>query len=168
MASRVPTWVWVVIGVVALCIIGLLAVAGMGVYFVARQVDSEAASPARAEEAFDRERGRFKDQKPVIEIDDDDRVKSETLKAALKTPGDGRKLKHLSILAWDADDERLVRIEVPFWLLRLKEDPLDILADSGIRGERIRITVDDIERMGPRLLIDHRGRRGDRVLVWTQ
>lgn len=167
-ASRVPTWVWVVIGIVAVCIIGLLAVAGMGVYFVARQVETQAASPARAEEAFGRERARFKDQKPVIEIDEDDNVKAEALEAALKTPGERRKLDNLSVLAWDADDERLVRIDVPFWLLRLKSDPLDILADSGIRGERIRITVDDIERMGPRLLIDHRGRRGDRVLVWTQ
>jgi hypothetical protein len=167
-ATKVPTWVWVVIGIVAVCIIGLLAVAGMGVYFVARQVETEAASPARADEAFERERGRFKDQQPVIQIDEDDRVKAEALEAALKTHGDRRKLETLSILAWDADDEQLVRIDVPFWLLRLKEDPLDILADRGIRGERIRITVDDIERMGPRLLIDHRGRRGDRVLVWTQ
>jgi hypothetical protein len=167
-ATKVPTWVWVVIGIVAVCIIGLLALAGMGVYFVARQVETEAASPARAEEVFERERGRFKDQKPAIEIDEDDRVKAEALEAALKTQGERRKLDHLSVLAWDADDERLVRVDVPFWLLRLKEDPLDILADSGIGRQRIRITVDDIERMGPRLLIDHRGRRGDRVLVWTQ
>jgi hypothetical protein len=167
-ATKIPTWVWVVIGIVAVCIIGLLAAAAMGVYFVARQVETEAASPARAEAAFERERGRFKDQKPAIEIDEDDNVKTEVLEAALKSRGERRKLDHLSVLAWDSDDERLVRVDVPFWLLRLKEDPLDILSESGIRGERIRITVEDIERMGPRLLIDHRGRRGDRVLVWTQ
>lgn len=167
MANRVPTWVWVVIGIVVVCAIGLVAVAGMGIYFVAKQVDTVEASPATAEQTFERERARFKDQKPLIELDGDDNIKATHFDDP-PPAGVSRKLSTLGVMAWDSGDERLVRIDVPFWLLRFKEDPLDILADSGIHGKRIRITVADIERMGPRLLIDHRGRRGDRVLVWTQ
>ncbi|HEX2443246.1 MAG TPA: hypothetical protein VHJ77_04815 [Vicinamibacterales bacterium] len=165
MANKVPTWVWVVIGIVVVSGLGLVAVAGMGVYFVVRQVETQAASPAAAEQTFERARERFKDQKPLLELDDDDNIKATNLDQPV---GAVRKLETLSVMAWDSDDERIVHVEVPFWLLRFKEDPLDILSSSGIHGQRIRITVADIERMGPRLLIDHRGRRGDRVLVWTQ
>jgi hypothetical protein len=166
-ANRIPTWVWVVIGVVVVCALCLVAVAGFGIYFVARQVNTVEASPATADQTFEQERVRFKDQKPVIELDGDDNIRA----THFNDPGPSasrHKLESLRVMAWDSDDERLVRIDIPFWLLRLKEDPLDILADSGIHGKRVRITVADIERMGPRLLIDHRGRRGDRVLVWTQ
>jgi hypothetical protein len=165
MANKVPTWVWVLIGIVVVSGLGLVAVAGMGVYFVVRQVETQAASPAAAEQTFERARERFKDQKPLLELDDDDNIKATNLDQPV---GAVRKLETLSVMAWDSDDERIVHVEVPFWLLRFKEDPLDILSSSGIHGQRIRITVADIERMGPRLLIDHRGRRGDRVLVWTQ
>jgi hypothetical protein len=166
MANRVPTLVWVVIGCVIVCALGLVAIAGFGIYFVAKQVDTVAASPATADQTFEQERIRFKDQKPLIELDGDDNIRATHFNDPV--PATPRKLESLRVMAWDSDDERLVRIDIPFWLLRLKEDPLDILADSGIHGKRVRITVADIERMGPRLLIDHRGRRGDRVLVWTQ
>jgi hypothetical protein len=165
MATKIPTWAWVVIGVVALCILGMLAIAGMGVYFVTRQVETMAASPARAEETFERERAQFQDQKPLIELDEDDRIVRRNVQAP--AAGEPRKVETLTVLAWDADDERLIRIDLPFWLLRLKKDPLDVLADRGIHGNRLRLTVQDLERMGPRLILDHRGRRGERVLVWT-
>jgi hypothetical protein len=167
MANRVPTWVWVVVGIVVVCGLGLVAIAGMGIYLVARQVDTETASPAAAERTFEQERSRFKDQRPLIELDEDDNVKTTNMDAPLPS-GNVPKLESLAVLAWDADEERLVRVDIPFWLLRLKSDPLDILSETGFHGRRIRITVADIERMGPRLLIDHRGRRGDRVLVWTR
>jgi hypothetical protein len=166
MSKRVPTWVWVVIAIVVVCALALVAVAGMGLYYVAKQVDTVEASPATADQTFEQERARFKDQKPLIELDSDDNVTATHFDE--RPPAGARKLETLRVMAWDAGDERLVRIDIPFWLLRFKEDPLDILADSGIHGQRVRITVADIERMGPRLLIDHRGRRGDRVLVWTQ
>lgn len=167
MANRVPTWVWVVIGIVVICAIGLVGVAVTGIYFVAKQVDTVEASPATADQTFERERARFKDQKPLIELDRDDNIIATRFDEP-PPPGARPKLESLRVMAWDSGDERIVRINIPFWLIRLKDDPLDILADSGIHGKRIRITVDDIERMGPRLVIDHRGRRGDRVLVWTQ
>ena len=62
MASRVPTWVWVVIGIVVVCAIALVGVAVTGIYFVARQVDTVEASPATADQTFERERVRFKDR----------------------------------------------------------------------------------------------------------
>lgn len=167
MANRVPTWVWVVIGIVVVCAIGLVGIAVTGVYFVARQVDTAEASPATADQTFERERARFKGQKALIELDNDDNIQATHFDDPPPSGGP-QKLASLCVMAWDSDDERLVRIDIPFWLLRFKEDPLDVLAESGIHGKRIRITVADIERMGPRLVVDHRGRRGDRVLVWTQ
>jgi hypothetical protein len=32
----------------------------------------------------------------------------------------------------------------------------------------LRVTAADIDRRGPGLLIDHTGRRGERLLVWSE
>jgi hypothetical protein len=32
----------------------------------------------------------------------------------------------------------------------------------------MKLTVEDLERFGPTLIVDHKGRAGERVLVWSQ
>jgi hypothetical protein len=34
--------------------------------------------------------------------------------------------------------------------------------------EDMKLTVEDLERYGPTLILDHKERGGDRVLVWSQ
>ncbi|MGE5816004.1 MAG: hypothetical protein ACM36C_16055, partial [Acidobacteriota bacterium] len=67
------------------------------------------------------------------------------------------------------DIAQVVLVSVPFWLLRMKRGPIDVFSNTaGLRRADLHLTVDDLESLGPQLLIDHRGRHGDRVLVWTQ
>jgi hypothetical protein len=76
------------------------------------------------------------------------------------------------VLAYDPDDERLVRISIPFWLLRLAPSTkrMSFLSDNGIDfdSERVRLTLEDLERRGPGLILDHKDRHGSLVLVWTE
>lgn len=166
----VPRWAWAVIGVGALFVIGLIAVAGAGVYFVTRQVQVGEATPARAQSLFERSREPFKDMKPLIELDSDGEVlRSRFEEARAKAHASSASLDALHVLAWDADDEKVVQVAVPFWLLRLKRGPIEVFSETaGLRRADLRITVDDLEALGPSLIIDHRGRHGERVLVWTQ
>jgi uncharacterized membrane protein len=168
-----PRWAWAVVVVVALFVLGIIAMAGAGVYFVTRQVQVRTATPARAETLFDESRERFKNVKPLIELDTDgDIIRSNLLEArdARARQGGARTaVEALHVLAWDANDEKVVEVAIPFWLLRLKRGPIDVFSETaGLREAGLRITVEDLESLGPALLIDQRGRHGDRVLVWTQ
>lgn len=165
----IPRWAWAVIGIVALCVIAIIAVAGAGVYFVTKQVQVREASPARAQSLFESSRERFKDVKPLIELDTDGEIVTSRIDEARAKAHSSSNLDALHVLAWDANNEKVVQVSVPFWLLRLKRGPIDVFSNtSGLRRAGLHLTVDDLEALGPQLLIDHRGRHGDRVLVWTQ
>ena len=128
------------------------------------------ASPARAQSLFEQSRERFKNVRPLIELDTDgDIVRSRIEEARGKARGWSGSLDALHVLAWDANNEKVVQVSVPFWLLRMKRGPIDVFSNTaGLRRADLHITVDELEALGPQLLIDHRGRHGDRVLVWTQ
>jgi hypothetical protein len=39
MAGKVKTWVWVVVGIVAVCILGVIAMAAAGLWFVKSHIN---------------------------------------------------------------------------------------------------------------------------------
>jgi hypothetical protein len=61
---------------------------------------------------------------------------------------------------------------LPFWLLCLGRrgsgGSLRFGSSGRIQFERLNISVDDLERLGPALIIDYQTPHGERVLVWTQ
>ena len=75
------------------------------------------------------------------------------------------------MIAFDADDERIVRMSLPFWLLRLRlgdGSPTVTVDGSRFDLEELKLTVEDLERYGPTLIVDHQEPGRDRVLVWSQ
>ena len=72
MASR-KTWIWIIVGVFGTCVLLLLAVAGAGIYFVTSHISSKQTTSGDAFQTFDTARAKFKDQKPLLEIDDHDK-----------------------------------------------------------------------------------------------
>jgi hypothetical protein len=166
-AGKVKTWVWVVVAVVVVGILGIIAMAGVGIYFFSQHIKTSTESPASASRDFERINARFAGQKPLIELDTEGRyLRSNTDRHAapgVKTP------EALHVMAFDPGDGRIVSVEIPFWLLRLK------LRGSAIdfNGHRmeledLKLTVEDLERYGPALVVDHRVASGQRVLVWSQ
>ena len=143
------------------CIVGL----SLGAWFFASVFESETADEPAAMQSFDDVRRRFAGSQPVLTIlnDRDAVVRREPPAAAPPRP-----LERLQLLAWDPDDDGLARVTVPFWFLRLKAGPIDFSSHVTVNHHQIDITVEQIERYGPALLVDHEGRGGDRLLIWTE
>ena len=77
-------------------------------------------------------------------------------------------LSTLHVLAWDAGDARLARFEIPFWFLRLKEGPIRFgNYASGLDELKITLTVAEMERYGPGILMDISRTGRDRALLWA-
>jgi hypothetical protein len=77
--------------------------------------------------------------------------------------------EELHLLAFDPGDGRIVRFRLPFWLLRMKMGNTTIdLNGNRMDLEDLRLSVDDLERYGPTLVVDHQAASGERVLVWSK
>jgi|SRR5262245_6113540 len=168
-SKKLPTWVSILIA--SVIIVGMLAVAAVGgaAFFIYRHVNTSFAPSETAQTEFTQARARFEGQQPLIELrrDDEPIIHRELVKPTAER----QKLATLHVLAYDRHDGKIVRVSIPFWLLRMAPSKnLSFLNDNGIDvdSERVRLTIDDLERRGPGLLIDTRDRRGSQVLVWTE
>jgi hypothetical protein len=166
-AVKLKTWIWVVIGIVAVCILFVIAMAGVGVYFLSQNFETRTATAESAASEFDAIRAKFAGQKALIELDE----RGNFLKANTgrePAPGTSRP-ETLYVMAYDPDDGGLVTVTVPFWLLRMKMSNAQIdLGGNRVELEDLKLTIEDLDRLGPTLVLDQRAEGGDRVLVWSQ
>jgi hypothetical protein len=161
----VKAWVWIVVALVGLAVLAMIALVGAGMYMVASNVDIKPATRESAEREFEAARAKFAGQQPLLEIDPSGRAVERSTE---RTAGPPAQLSSMQVLAFDPDEDRLVRVTIPFWLLRLGSRGRIDLGSDELDLERMSITAGDLERYGPGLLVDHRDRRGVRVLVWVQ
>ena len=163
------TWISVLIATVI--VVGVLAVSAVGgtAYFIYRHVDTQFVQTEHADQQFAQARARFAGQQPLIELRKDDEpvlhreVIPKTMPAA--------KLDTMRVLAYDTRANKLVNVSIPMWLLRLApSNKFSFMKDNGIDfdSDRMHISLDDIERRGPGLILDQTERRGSQVLVWTE
>lgn len=169
--ARKKTWISIVIASVIIIGLFALAVVGGTAFFIYRHVDARFTNDTTADQEFSAARARFVGQRPLIEIrrDGDEPILHRDLLRDAKMPE--KPLETLRVLAYDDDSGKLVRVNIPFWLLRMfPSKNLSFLNDEGIDIDtrRIRVTLDDIERRGPGLLLDQKDRHGSQVLVWTE
>jgi hypothetical protein len=162
---------WVSVLIASVIIVGMLAVAAIGgaAFFIHKHIDTQFTPNENADIQFAEARARFAGQKPLIEIrkDEEPVVHRDVLKASLPAA----KLETLRVLAYDTHAEKLVSVSIPFWLLRMAPTRhVSFLRDTGIDfdSDRVRLTLDDLERRGPGLILDQADRRGSHVLVWTE
>jgi hypothetical protein len=158
-------WIPIVIGIAILLVFVAIGAALFGFVWLRENLQVEAASVADAESSFDEVQKRFAARPPLVTFKDGrpsmDRSLSENRpRTALTT---------MHVLAWDPDDAQLARMSIPFWLLRLKETPIDFgtyAAGAGDLGVRLRAR--DIEQYGPGIVIDASLPRGARALIWVE
>ncbi|HEY2434566.1 MAG TPA: hypothetical protein VGI12_17975 [Vicinamibacterales bacterium] len=163
--ARVKTWVWAIIGVIAIGILGIVALAAAGLWFVRSHVDVRPTTTTAAATDFDTVRTRFAGQAPLIELDDH----GEFIRANTDRPAGAGRPETLHVMAFDAENEKVITMELPFWLLRLKSGGTRFsMGGEDVDLAKLRLTVEDLERFGPTLIVDHKDARGRRVLVWTQ
>src|SRR5262249_10652900 len=81
-------------------------------------------------------------------------------------------LTAMHVAAFDPKERHLVRVTVPFWLIRLAPE-----GKFRVNGAEVLNDVDtpsghlppaDIESLGPGLLVDDQRPDGTRVLIWTE
>ena len=156
------TWVKVTIAGAAVVVIGFLALAGTGAYFVLRHLDKRSATEADTRRDFETIRARFGSRPPLIEIVD---ARAADVRINRLANPEGGRVATFHVLAWKAEDQELVRTDAPLWLMRFST--VNVLSQLGIGPGNLRLTVRDVERYGPGIVIDY-GRPGsDHVLVWV-
>ena len=165
MAAKRRTWLWILLAVLGLCVVAVIALAGFGMYFVRNHVHAGSATPSQAFKAFDAASARFKEVKPIFEIDD--RRHPKQLRQLSDLPTSAEKSEFVWVLAWDPDRERLVKVSMPFWLLKLGKQKIDIM-EGGFDFQKLQLDMNELQRVGPVLLFDYRPNTGQRVLIWTQ
>jgi hypothetical protein len=163
----VKTWIKITLVVAALGMLGMCAIAGAGVYFVSKHVKTSRVSSSSAIKQFDETLARFKDQKPLIEIDSAERVRKTRNTADLPTAP--IKARKFVVKAWDPDEGRIVNLTIPIWVLAMGHRKVDLgIGHDSFDLRQLNLDFKDIERIGPVLLIDVRSRTGERVLIWTE
>ena len=167
MAAKVATWVWVLVGIAVVVVLGLVAVAGVGFYEFSRHFETTAATATDAASEFDAVRARFAGQEPLLERTETGGVARTRREAPVEAPA--VRPTELHLLGFDPSDGRLVRFKVPFWLLRMggAKGSIDLNGEK-VTLDELDVTVEDLERLGPALVLDHRTPKGERVIVWTQ
>lgn len=169
--SQTTRKTWISILIASVVIVGFLAVAAVGgtAYFIYRHVHTQFTPTENAEQQFAQTRARFAGQPPLIEIGKD----AEPLlhREVIPKTMPATKLATLRVLAYDTRARKLVNVSIPMWLLRMApSNTFSFLNDNGIDfdSDRVRLTLDDLERRGPGLILDQAARRGSQVLVWTE
>jgi hypothetical protein len=86
--------------------------------------------------------------------------------------------RQVNVLVFDPDDEKLVRIRVPMWLAKKAyriaepDGDLEIDFDDGdgelARQLRGRVSLEELEKAGPGLLVEVDDDDGEHVLVWLR
>lgn len=166
MAGKVKKWVWIVVALAVVCILSLATMAAVGFYFVTKYIETAKATPASAALEFEAVKADFAGQRPLVELDS----RGEFLRANTDRPIPAKVTvpEQLHLLAFDPDEGRVVRFKLPFWVLRMKMDTTIDLNGNRMDLEDLRLSVEDLERYGPTLIVDHKGTDGTRVLVWSR
>ena len=159
MARKRSTILMVIIGIVV-CIV----VVGVGsvTWLYLSVFDSVDADEAVAARSLEEARARFGGQQPIVELRDD-RI---TLLREAPDVASTRDLQNVRVLTWNAEEGTLTTLTLPLWLLRLRDSGVDVSIAAD--GTRLTMTMDEVERYGPALVLDHVEEDGSRVLVWTE
>lgn len=169
--AKKPSWPLIILGIAALVVVvgvGLVAVAGY-VLYQQFAIQTTTTSASSAEDEFTRAAARFAGQKPLVEFLDGEPVVN---KLHVRPRGRARAIEALHIIVWEPDERKLIKLNIPFWLLRMtKGRPIRLSGhqdDADGDPVRLNITAEDLERYGPGLVMDHKETSGTRVLVWAQ
>jgi hypothetical protein len=165
--SRRRTWIIALVSIAALAVTGTVTLIGLGVYAFVSNVDIEDATSESADATFEEALARLAGDEPLIHVARvDGRIQAEVRRRdqANNTPPES-----LHVMVWDPDDERLVNIRIPLWLLRFGDNAtVDFSAAEGDIVGDLDLTLADIDHHGPGLVLDFQDAGRERVLLWAE
>jgi hypothetical protein len=157
-------WVPIVVGVAIFVVLVGAGLIGGLVYVVTRNVHVQQMSAAGGLEEFDRLAARFAGQQAFIEMpaSGDPIVHHE-----LETHETGS-VSTVSVCVWSPNDRKIVRVNLPFWTLRLGGRRSIEIHAGGSGAMTLDVSPDQIDRRGPGLVLNQARGGGERVLIWTE
>jgi hypothetical protein len=146
----------------AIAVVGVVAAVMMPVL---RELRFTAANKEQAFETLEQTRRRFAGQVPLIRVNGSKGLPHMVVTHA-PVDAERRPVGELLVLAYDPHDGELVRTKVPLWVVRLGGWRNFVLRTLG-RAD-LQVTVEDIERHGPGLIVDIHGPGGMEALMWAE
>jgi len=152
---------------------GVVALAALMVLvgFVVRHRDATPVTVTAAQAEFDRLRARFAGQTALVDM------QARSIRSPAMA-GSARPLRAFHTVIFDRrGGDRLVEVSVPYWLGRTYArhegsyawlGELTFLDDTEFDAEPLRVSIDEIERHGPGLLVDYRHPGGGRFVSWVE
>lgn len=161
------TWLWVLAGAFVL----FMFVAIGGLFFAisffrdSMQV-TENVTDIVAVNEFDAVYAKYAGQQPLIQLVDD--RPQLVADRASRTPAT-QPLTTLRVVAFDRGDGEMVQFSLPFWLLRMRSDPVRLSAyQQGWDDRGLSFRIEDIEKHGPGIIVDVKEHIGGRLLIWAE
>lgn len=157
-------WGLILFGVGVLLAVLAVGAAIFGFAWMREHVDIHDATSAAAETSLDEIRTRFAGRPPLIEVRDGAVRRNDP-------PADAARvgLSTVHLVAWDADESKMVRVDLPFWLVRFRGMPIDVDgAEIAIGEAGFTLDADDIERYGTGIIVDAEMDSGERAVIWVE
>lgn len=163
---KIPRWVQIIGGIAI--VLAFLAIGAViaGVAWFREHIDVTDSTEISATQAFDDIHAKFPGQSPLLELRDGtphyvaERASQESTDKTLTT---------MHVLAWDSDDRKLAKVDVPWWILRLKSGTISFSSyTTGLDDAGVKLRPEDIERHGPGIVLDFTKPGEGRVLVWLE
>lgn len=163
---KIPRWAQVLIGIgIVGVFLGIGAIIAVTAWF-SQHVNVQASTADNAREEFEKVRQQFAGRPPLLEYKDG---RPRYVGERTAAPASPQQLQALHILAWDAREDKLARVSVPWWIVRMKSGPIKLNSyTSGFDDEGLDLRAEEIEKHGPGIILEVPAPSGARVLLWTQ
>jgi hypothetical protein len=161
------TWIWIVLGVFVLLVFVAIGGVFVAVSFFRQNFSvSENMSQSSAEAEFDAVRAKFPGQQPLIQVQDG---RPQYVAERANESANSRPLSTIHVIAFDQDEGKVVNFSLPMWILRMKSGPIRISAyQQGWDDRGVSFRIEDIEKHGPGIIVDHKEPDEGRVLIWAE
>ena len=156
------TWFKVTFSALALVALCVIVLAATSAYFVFRNMEKKTLSETDTQREVDAVRARYPGRAPLIEVLN---PSAGDIRINRPQTADGREVSTVHLIAWKSEDLERTRTEVPLWLMQFST--INLLSRLGVAPERVRLTVDDIRRYGPGIIVDYAPPGKDRVFIWV-
>ena len=142
--------------------VAFLIFAATVAYVILSTIETTRSAPDAATATMEEVRRAYPARPPLIEV--------VNLRAAdvriNRDPNRPRKpVDKLHFLIWDPDAQEVTRGSAPAWVARMR---VSITGIGGWSFSDLHVTMEDIERYAPGIVVDFKTPEGEQVLVWVR
>jgi hypothetical protein len=162
MRRIVRTALWLV----AAGVITMFVIVGSVSFVVWRHTSITKPAAAEADGVFTMIRERYKGRTPLIELKD---PTPPMIGVKINRPpatAQRQNIKHFHVAVWDSRQGTFVRSSVPVWWMQFNAN--NVLTNLGVPLGGYNLSVQDVERYGPGIIIDFQPPGGGHMLVWVE